>query len=382
MSAAPDQPPDGEAPPKWYNAPFRFTRYALGLIPKVLELALKNRATFPQIVVLALVLIAIAGLVISTFLALLRDVEYLFVTFAVLVGAYFLLVLQAALFMRARRPPPAGDPAELAALLEAARREAAAAAADRARLSGELAAETGRHREAAARLQAQAQLRAIYEDGTDLIVGHYLSRPDRWPCVLDHLTVITIAPDGTAEISERRKVRAAVGRPQHFLVERFIGTRAVGSFLDLGFQLHVHGPAGQQVAYLPGAAKAGTYDVLLVFLPPLETAGSVAAAIPLDFTVSCRWPGAYSDLIDPARRKDYYALTVRTVTSATVPLVRFVFQIHESIRDIRLSKRAGVSGEEMRDAPPEFLRPGYRTYLWQARDVPDQGQVAVWLDRT
>jgi hypothetical protein len=112
--------------------------------------------------------------------------------------------------------------------------------------------------------------------------------------------------------------------------------------------------------------------VLFVLLPPLK-----ASDAPLDFSIMWTGPGAYRDLLDDTKRRDFGGLTIRSADP--VPEVRLIFRIHEAIKPIRLSKRGNADGTAT-DLGRDPIAGEYRVYQWESVNVPNGSWVAVWLD--
>lgn len=220
------------------------------------------------------------------------------------------------------------------------------------------------------RANALAKLTQDYEVNVAAISTHYQKAANRFPKLLSYEMTVTIKPNGDAEVVERRKFKAVGNAPQSFLIDEFRGTLSLDSFLDLNLRMKVH--SDHTVAWLPVGLNATPQEVLFVFLPPLK-----ASDAPLDFSILWSGPGAYRDLLDEAKRKDFGGLTVHSAD--TVPVVRLIFRIHEAIKPIKLSKRGNVDGTAT-DHGRDPQANEFRVYQWESLNVTDGGKVAVWLD--
>jgi len=220
------------------------------------------------------------------------------------------------------------------------------------------------------RANALTKLAQAYRVGVTEISAHYQKAANRFPKLLSYEMTVTIKPNGDAEVVERRKFKAVGNAPQSFLIDEFRGSLALDTFLDLNLRMQVH--SGHTVAWLPVGLDATPQEVLFVFLPPLKASDS-----PLDFSIMWTGPGAYRDLLDDTKRKDFGGLTIRSADP--VPEVRLIFRIHEAIKPIKLSKRGNADGTAT-DLGRDAHANEFRVYLWESLNVPDGGKVAVWLD--
>jgi len=352
MPDVPDPTPDSNAGPLKTVATF-----AKGVSGNLLELAkvvLTGQGTPSQT---AFFIVGVLGLAcIGTFVvfAWLGEPGYLFATFAVMALVFLVTVCLMAWRMgQPAQPVLAPDPT--------AQNELVLARAELAKVR------EGIDREAK-RAAVLAELRRFYSVGVDAISTHYQRVKNRFPVLLENEVVVTITDDGAAEVTERRKFRVAGKNVQHFLIDRFGGSTAIDSFVDLGFRLVVH--SGHTVVWLPAGSAPSHHEVLYAFLPPVK-----AGDQDVEFSVTWTWPDVFCDLLKTGH--DFYSTKVRS--AADVPMVRLIFRIHTNIRPIKLSNKGTVPGAETPPLP-HLLSPDYRLYQWEARDVPDEGQVAVWLD--
>ena len=202
----------------------------------------------------------------------------------------------------------------------------------------------------------------------DDIVSYYKQTKSRFPAVQSIDTTVTIdGPDCTIE--ERTVFQAAATRPQYYLINTVATTRQV-SFPETNFAVKVH--SAHKIAYLPSGLNSNKLSVLLMFLPPISPNEPA-----IDFTHSYFIKDAFTDLVNRKLGSDFYSTIVRS--DEPVPIVKITFRVSkESTPALRLEPKGSGLGNAV-SPKQEMTDPRYRIYLWEAKNVSDEGEVAVKL---
>jgi hypothetical protein len=220
---------------------------------------------------------------------------------------------------------------------------------------------------------ASKRLLDFIGENVEVILSHYKYRKDRFPIIHSVNTTITITAEGDGIIEERQVFEGVPGRPQNFLGLTFESNQPL-SYEDREVSITVHNSDDYQIAQLPSGLLMKKLSLLLMFLPAVES-GKPA----IDFSHRQVAKGAFSPLLDPAKRTDFYQTSVKS--HEVVPKVLLRFRIADAIGPIQLKRRGSSYGNEIA-APNQISDPGYRNYYWEAVNVPDEGQIGVHLART
>jgi tetratricopeptide (TPR) repeat protein len=187
------------------------------------------------------------------------------------------------------------------------------------------------------------------------------------PIVIEQTFNFRVEADGTSR-AQRTTVLHAGDSPLEIVRELLDGDTNVDFFHDLEFRVERNPPG--TIGYIPAEDKP-TQKVALILFMPYIAAGEDT---PTRYTISWVWPRLWEPLIKNGI--DRWGHTVHS--QKPVKKISFRFQLHHSLKTVKLSNAGDGGGELIVDNSITF--DNYREYVWEMTEVKGDARVVVQLD--